>query len=245
MTFTLRKFLCLTPIFIGAGIVMACGPYSAPSCPVAAYAPPQPPQTLYYEPVTNPQGQTTYVMRTMVTPSQVAGTTLSVVKGKLQLQGADGSRMTCEKLSILVNGVEPAEVSMYEKLIKVTSGSDVKDGNFLQATAQKMTRTGAEGATLVLEGGAKLVYVRKGKKLEAAAESISVNLSTGQVVSEMGAMPAAENCVRPAPPGAGPSGPPASGYPIPSTPYYNAPAPTALPLTETSPSPAGSSAQPR
>ncbi len=231
MTFpSLRKILFIAPVFV-VGIAAACGPDSRSCNPGApASIPPMPAQapvvTYYYQPVTNAQGQTTYVVRTTTAavPPSVAGTSLSVLNGKLHLQGVDGSKMSCEKLTILVSGVEPAEVSIADKLIKITIGKDVKDGDFLQATAQKVTRTGTEGGTLVLEGSAKLVYVRKGKKLESAAEGISVNLSTGQVVSEMGAMPAAEDgnrpgVVSPLPPSV-PSGSVSPGYPVsPGIPY--------------------------
>jgi hypothetical protein len=74
-----------------------------------------------------------------------------------------------------------------EKLIKITSGKDVKDGDLLQATAQKVTRSGPEGATLVLEGNAKLVYSRQGKKIDVSTDLLSVSLLTGQVISELNA----------------------------------------------------------
>src|SRR5262249_53933775 len=141
-----RKLFFVAPVFVVVGIAAACSAYAPPTCPADPPPPAQQPRTYYYEPVTNAQGQTYYTLRyaPATTTPQVPGTVLSIVNGKLHLQGMDGSKMTCEKFTILVSGVEPAEVSIADKLIKITSGTDVKDGNFLQATAQKVTRSGAE-----------------------------------------------------------------------------------------------------
>ena len=57
--------------------------------------------------------------------------------------------------------------------------------HILHASAQTVKRIGDEGATLVLEGDAKLVYVRGGKKIEVSTDLLSVNLLTGQVISEL------------------------------------------------------------
>jgi hypothetical protein len=240
---SLCKLFSVAAVF-SVGIAAACGPYGSPICPAGTPSLIQSPGVYYYEPGTNAQGQTYYTPR--YAPAQVPGTSLSIVNGKLHLLGMDGSKMTCEKFTILVSGVEPAEVSIADKQIKITSGKDVKDGDSLQATAQKVTRVGAEGATLLLEGGAKLVYVRKGKKLEAAAEGISLNLATGQVVSEMGAMPAAQDCVRPPVPTAPlplpgtPAPPVVPSYPISPAMPYSGSAPSMPPaVTENvAPSPA-------
>lgn len=103
------------------------------------------------------------------------------------MQTGDGARMNCEKLTILVGGADPAEVSIASTQIKISSGKDAKESSFLQATAQKLTRTGTDGAQLILEGDVKLLYVRKGKKIEVSADQVSLNLLTGQVLSEMDA----------------------------------------------------------
>lgn len=189
---SLRKLLFVVPAFVAVGVAAACGPYSTPT--VCGTQPQQLPQTYYYEPVTNSNGQTTYVMR-CVANSQAYGTSLSVIEGKIQVQTADGGKMICEKMSIPVNGVEPVTVSVAEKEIRLASGKDVKGGDLLQASAQKITRMGVEGATLVLEGNAKLVYVRQGKKIDVSTDLLSVNLSTGQVISELEVKP-----VKPVPP---------------------------------------------
>jgi len=126
----------------------------------------------------------------------VPGTSLSVLDGKILVQTADGSLMVCEKFTILVGGAEPAEVAVNEKLVTITSGKKTCPGmccmqsagsstDCLQASAQKVRRIGAEGATLVLEGNAKLLYVRQGKKIDVATDLLQVNLSTGQVISEL------------------------------------------------------------
>jgi hypothetical protein len=146
--------------------------------------------------------------------------------------------MVCEKLTILVGGVEPAEVSIADKLIKIASGKDVKDGDFLLATAQKVTRTATDGAQLVLEGNAKLVFVRKNKKIEVSTDLLSVNLSTGQVLSEMDApKPVAPVQDRTAPiPGT--TAPPAGcGYPIAPAAPSGPPAPSATPAVTENVSP--------
>ena len=61
----------------------------------------------------------------------VSGTSLSVLDGKIQVQTADGARMSVEKLTILVGGVDPAEVAVAGTQLKISSGKDVKDGSFL------------------------------------------------------------------------------------------------------------------
>jgi hypothetical protein len=126
--------------------------------------------------------------------SSTPGWHLSNAEGKILLQTADGLSSCCEKMTL--QSIEPAEVSVADNLIKITCGKDVKEGDFLRAVARKVSRTGAEGSTLVLQGNAKLEFIRKGKKFEAAAEVITVNLVTGQVVTEMGEMPAPADCGR-------------------------------------------------
>jgi hypothetical protein len=204
MTFRSPRLLFLAvPALVAVGIAAACGPTPRPGCPscnIVAYTdagtvcapmiaqPPTTPQAgaYYYEPVPGPQGQTYYAPR-FAPVSPAAGTTLTAAGEKLHLQGSDGSRTTCEKFTILVSGGEPVDVSVDGKVVRMTSGKDVKDGDILQATARKVTRTGSEGTTLVLEGDGKLVYVRKGKKIDVSTDLLSVNLSTGQVISELNA----------------------------------------------------------
>jgi hypothetical protein len=69
-------------------------------------------------------------------------------------------------------------VSVANNLIKISSGKDVKEGSFLQASAEKITRTATDGAQLLLEGTAKLLYVRGGKKIEVNTDLLSLNLLT-------------------------------------------------------------------
>src|SRR5438874_6391813 len=106
-------------------------------------------------------------------------TTLSATSGKIQVQTADGGKMTCEKLEILINGVDPLAVTVVDGAVQVNTGKEVKEGCFVQASAKKVSRIGPDGATLVLEGNAKLVYSRKGKKIDVATDLLQVNLSTG------------------------------------------------------------------
>src|SRR4051812_41983817 len=98
MTLSLRTLL-IVPAF--CVVSLTCGAYQPPACvPQVSYAEPFPPTYYYYQPMSNGQGQTTYVVRTA---TGLAGTILSVVNGKLHVQGIDGSKMTCEKFSILVS----------------------------------------------------------------------------------------------------------------------------------------------
>jgi hypothetical protein len=107
--------------------------------------------------------------------------------GKLHLQTAEGTRSICDHLTILVGGVEPAEATVVDKRIQIVGGKDSKGSTILQATAERVIRSGAEGALMTLEGNAKLVYARNGHKADVCAERISVNLVTGQIVAEMDA----------------------------------------------------------
>jgi len=201
MTFPgFRKLLFIVPCFVAVGLAAACCDPAAPCGSPAVY---------YYEPITDAQGNTRYVMRCVSAPASTAGTTLTAAGGKLHLQGSDGARMTCEKFTILVNGADPVDVAIDGKEVRLTSGKDGKEGDVFQATARSVTRTGPEGATLILKGGAKLVYVRKGKKIDVSTEMVSVNLWTGQVISEMDAPERAQ----PAPPAIIPGAPPASAVP--------------------------------
>lgn len=215
-----RKLLFVIPAFVAVGVAAACGPYIGPLCnQPAPTSPPSGismpgPQTAQWPapstgrptpcipppaPDTPPTQITAHAPRPRVVyeypaGSGVPGTSLSVLDGKLLVQTVDGSRMACERFTILVSGAEPAEVAVAEKLVTITSGKQCpglcctpsgSSMDCLRASAQKVRRVGAEGATLVLEGGAKLVYVRGGKKIEVATELLQVNLLTGQVISEM------------------------------------------------------------
>src|SRR5207248_10167857 len=80
-------------------------------------------------------------------------------------------------------------VTVVEGAVQVNTGKEVKDGSFVQASAKKVSRMGPDGAALVLEGDAKLVYSRKGKKIDVATDLLQVNLSTGQVISELDMRP--------------------------------------------------------
>jgi hypothetical protein len=234
MTFpTLRKLLFVAAGFVAVGVAVACGPYwqtvgtptaANPQCPQVCLPgqPCVPPpvaavplpalgaENVYYQPVMDSRFRATYVQNRipLAPPSGFSGTTLSVLDGKIQMQTSDGARMTCEKLTIVISGVDPAEVSVAGKLIKISSGKDIKDASFLQASAEKVTRTATDGAQLLLEGNAKLLYVRGGKKIEVNTDLLSVNLLTGQVLSEM-------DTPKPTlPPALGPASPP----PAPSSP---------------------------
>src|SRR5439155_26371420 len=92
---------------------------------------------------------------------------------------------TCETMTVLVNATEPTKGAVSDNVIRLTSGTDAPGCLvFLQASAQKVTRIGPDGATLVLQGTAKLVYVHRGKKIDLSSDQISVNLTTGQLIIE-------------------------------------------------------------
>jgi hypothetical protein len=108
-----------------------------------------------------------------------------MVDGKLHLQTVDGMRSLCEQMKILINGCEPIAVTVSGKHIRMRSGTDgAASPIFFEATSQRVTRAGPDGATVVLDGDAHVVYARKGKKIDVSADRISVNLVTGQLVIE-------------------------------------------------------------
>jgi hypothetical protein len=171
---SLRLVLTIVPVLVAVGIVAACGPYSQ-SVYLPPAAPPQQPQVYYYP-------------APMPPPAQVpmpAGWNLTVVDGKLQMQTADGARSVCEHLTFLVTGVDPVEAVVSGKRIQIACGKDAPGSILLQASGDRLSRSGAEGSIVTLEGGAKLVYVRNNKKAEISADRASVNLMTGQIVSDM------------------------------------------------------------
>jgi hypothetical protein len=114
---------------------------------------------------------------------------LSVADGKLQMQTPDGGRSLCERLTIVVTGVDLVEATITGQRIQLSSGKDAPGGTFLQASADRVTRTGQEGSIVGLEGNAKMVYARGGKKADISADRVSVNLMTGQIVIDMDAPP--------------------------------------------------------
>jgi hypothetical protein len=123
---------------------------------------------------------------------------LSVVDeggAKVQVQTSDGMRATCEGLTIHVNGVEPLRVSVLGKQVQAHCGAqECQAGNgcdALQLSADRVSRSGPDGALLTLEGNAKLLCIRRGKRAEMAAEQISFHLVTGHIDCEMGQQPPA------------------------------------------------------
>ena len=208
MPLSLRKLLLVVPVFIAVGIAAARGPYvepdTRPPSPSGSSTSSQPAQSppSASERSTPPQTNSPLPPPTqcpMPTPPpapppmqpgisaafSVPDWKLSIMEGKLHLQTVDGARSTCETMTILVNGSEPIKVAISDNVIRLTSGTDAPGCLvFLQASAQKVTRIGPDGATLILQGTAKLVYVRRGKKIDVSSDQISVNLTTGQLVIE-------------------------------------------------------------
>jgi hypothetical protein len=205
MTFqSFRSVLAVAWLLAAVGLGEACTPPPPQATwvqPPSGYPTPAPIPT----PVQSP-----YSYVAQATPPLPANASwfLSVVNGKLQLQTADGSRSMCERLTIMVSGVDPVEVTVVGKQIQIAAGKDCKGGTLLQGTAERLTRTGVEGALLTLEGSAKLVYVRNGHKAEISADRISVHLAAGQIVTDMDV-----------PKPVTPVLPPGTGYPV--TPAYS------------------------
>jgi hypothetical protein len=117
---------------------------------------------------------------------------LTVEEGgaKVQVQTTDGMRATCEGLTIHVNGVDPLRVSILGKQIQAHCGAqECLAGNncdAIQLSANRVSRSGPDGAILTLEGNAKLLCIRKGRRAEVAAEWICLHLVTGHIDCEMG-----------------------------------------------------------
>lgn len=190
MTFTSPRFLTTFAVLVAAvGLsVMACEPYRSSTGYTAGYTVPPgialpcpTPAPAYYVPAPPP-----------VAPSQAcypyAGNTwtLTAADAKIHVQTSEGMRSTCEKLSFLINGSDSVNVSLAGKQVRITSGKDVKNADTLDGTADRVVRSTTDGGFLTLEGNAKFFCSRHGKKMEATADRISINLTTGQIVSEMG-----------------------------------------------------------
>jgi hypothetical protein len=145
---------------------------------------------------------------------------LSADGNKVRIQTADGAQATCEGLTIAVGGSEAVKVTVSDKRINVESGIEPQIGNThdsLRASADRVTRAGPDGMTLTLEGNARLMLVRKGKKADLVAERIAVNLVTWHVESDLtGSVPPSPLI-----------GPPCSVTPCPATSYPVGTAPLA------------------
>src|SRR4051794_19095820 len=111
---SLRKLLFVAPLFAAVGIAAACGPSGRPGPPPAPgiSMPSQSSNCSPFPQTTVPAMPPRGTCETPPLPSplcSVPGTSLFVFDGKLQVQTADGARMACDKLTILVGGAEPAE----------------------------------------------------------------------------------------------------------------------------------------
>src|SRR5262249_17384372 len=137
----------------------------------------------------------------------------------LLVQAGDGTGATCERMSLKVDGAALVLVSVEGKQVQLRAGADCRDGgdrDCFGASADRVTRGGPGGATLTLEGKAKLRWTRKGKSTEAAAGGVAVNRLSGHVEAEVGAPPA----IAPPPPEPTPVSPcsPATLRPVPPGP---------------------------
>jgi hypothetical protein len=112
-----------------------------------------------------------------------------VVDGKLQLQTSDGLRALSDRLTLAVGGCEPVQLTVNGSQIRIQCGesSERTEKDNLRGSADRLARIGPDGATLVLEGNARLQCLRRGKKAEVATDRITVNLTTGHMENELGA----------------------------------------------------------
>ena len=186
------SFTCL---LAALSIAAACGdPCSTPPLGISMPGA-QPGQTSALPPLPKPACYPSPTLRNLYvqTPPFVAtgnsSWTFSVIEGKLLIQTNDGMQSRCERMTLLVNGADPAEVSVSGTQLKVVSGTDCINGTFLQANADRVTRTGVDGALLTFKGNAKLVFARQGKKADVSADRVSLNLATGQITCDMGTQP--------------------------------------------------------
>ena len=113
-------------------------------------------------------------------------------------------------MTFQVAGCGPVTLSQAGKQVQVR-------GSLLRATADRLTRGGADGANLVLEGNVRLNYRRNGKRAEVCADRVAVNLVSGHVEVDLGAT--APNPEPPPPPVTPASG--ALPAPVPTTRAYS------------------------
>ncbi len=124
-----------------------------------------------------------YVPQPALPPLPAPSWSLCAEGTRLQVQTADGARATCESLTVQVSGAEAVEVVVEGRQVHVRSGGPSRDS--LRGSADRVTRSGPEGAVLTLEGNAKLTVVRGGKHAELVADRVSVNLSNGHVEADV------------------------------------------------------------
>ena len=238
MAFRSRALLAVVPLLL-AGFAVACGPYQLPDGPPAASnpqpkRPPQPPSV----PTTSQNCLPPQNSPPLPPPVQCPAPSphvqtyqapdarpwsLTVADGKLHLQ-AHGARSACQKMTILVDGAEPVSVSVKGEAIRLSAGNEAcKSTCFLEASARKVSRTDANGATLVLEGDAKLTYARGGNKVDVTTDLLSVDVSSGQVICELNApqptVPVTPCCAETGP-RTGPPAPSVPGSPRPPVTSY-------------------------
>lgn len=111
---------------------------------------------------------------------------VSVLEGKVQVHVGDSVLGWADKLMLPVNGVEPIQVMVLGSQLRILCGEGGEAERCrITGAADRLTR-GSDGTTLILEGKASLQCSRKGMKAEASGGKITVNLATGQIVSEVG-----------------------------------------------------------
>jgi len=119
------------------------------------------------------------------------------MEGKVQVQTSEGVIGWVDKLTLPVGGSELVQVTVNGAQLHVVYGEGrEEDRSTVSGSADRVTR-GNDGPTLVLEGNASLQCHRKGMKAESSADRITVNLTTGQIVSDVGPQAAGSTSAKP------------------------------------------------
>jgi hypothetical protein len=143
-------------------------------------------QTPFPPPGAWPPQQLTYGFYVAQPPAASPSWTLTPEGNRVQCQSADGSRATCESLTMQVSGAVPVEVSVDGRQLSVRSvASAGGSADTLKGTADRVVRSGPDGAVVTLEGNARLTVARKGTQAELVSPRISVNLASGHVEAEI------------------------------------------------------------
>jgi hypothetical protein len=216
---TLRRFLIFGAMLVSVAAVWAdWRPISYPPLPGISVPFPQAAQPYSPYPTMHPVSYPSVpplppnnvipppLPSTPVPGIPASGWTLTVAEdGKLRVQTADGLSASVERMTMPVAGAQPLQVSVENRQVIVAWCFDCKSGcvkgaDCLDGVAERVTRTGGDGSVLVLEGKAKLLCMRKGKKAEIAADRILVNVTTGHIETELSWQQALPQ-VTPPPPG--------------------------------------------
>jgi hypothetical protein len=172
------------------GLALSAGLTRAqPTSSLASCRPPQPASALPTRPTSVPPAPVPWEFRAVREDD----------RPRLQVQTGPGVTATCESLTFQVGDSRPVTVSVADNQVQVRCRSPILTelGRHpgIQAGAYRVIRGGADGALLTLEGQARLQYQEKGDAT-IRAERIVVNLLTGQVEVELGALTGGQKLTR-------------------------------------------------